>query len=72
MVIYKHGCLTQDDPEQIQQVAREGLKPGTTGLRVQRADHSAMLPPCFCDSLNRRVLGLRYSSVEPNYLITGN
>ena len=31
--------------EQIQQVARAGLEPGTAGLLVQRADHSATLPP---------------------------
>ena len=28
---------TQDDREQIQQVARAGLEPGTAGLRVPRA-----------------------------------
>ena len=26
-------------------MARAGLEPGTAGLRVQRADHSATLPP---------------------------
>ena len=36
---------TRDDREQIQQVARAGLEPGTAGLRVRRADHSATLPP---------------------------
>ena len=36
---------TRDDRAQIQQVARAGLEPGTTGLRVRRADHSATLPP---------------------------
>ena len=33
----------------IQQVARGGLEPGTEGLRVQRADHSATLPSCSRD-----------------------
>ena len=33
------------DQEQIQQVARAGLQPGTAELRVQRHDHSAMQPP---------------------------
>ena len=36
---------TRDYREQIQQVARAGLEPGTAGLRVRRADHSATLPP---------------------------
>ena len=36
---------TRDDREQIQQVARAGLEPGTAGLRVRRADNSATLPP---------------------------
>ena len=35
---------TRDDRAQIQQVARAGLEPGTAGLRVRRADHSATLP----------------------------
>ena len=34
---------TRDDREQIQQVARAGHEPGTTGLRVRRADHLATL-----------------------------
>ena len=36
---------TQNNQEQIQQVARVGLKPGTTGLWVRRADHMATPPP---------------------------
>ena len=36
---------TWDHQEQIQQVARAGLKPGTAGLQVWLADHSATLPP---------------------------
>ena len=31
--------------KQIQVVARAGLEPGTAGLRVRHADHSATLPP---------------------------
>ena len=31
----------------IQQVARARIEPGTAGLRVRRADHSAILPPLF-------------------------
>ena len=34
---------TRDDWEQIQQVARAGLEPGTAGLQVRPADHSATL-----------------------------
>ena len=36
---------TRDDREQIQQVARAGLEPGTAELGVWRSDHSATLPP---------------------------
>ena len=32
--------------KQIQVVVRAGLKPGTAGLRVRHADHSATLLPC--------------------------
>ena len=32
---------------QIQQVARAGLEPGTTGLQVRRADQSATLPTAY-------------------------
>ena len=45
---YLQACLkiwTRDDREHIQQVARAGLKHGTAGLRVQRGDLSATLPP---------------------------
>ena len=31
--------------KQIQVVVRMGLEPGTVGLRVRHADHSAVLPP---------------------------
>ena len=40
---------TRDDRAQIQQVARAGLEPGTAGLRVRRADHSAALPSVGID-----------------------
>ena len=36
---------TRDDREELHQVTRAALKPGTAGLRVQHADHSATLPP---------------------------
>ena len=36
---------TRDNRVQIQQVATAGLEPGTAGLRVRRAEHSATLPP---------------------------
>ena len=39
---------TQDDREQIQQVARAGLEPGNTGLWVQHADHSATAASLLC------------------------
>ena len=35
---------TRDDREQIQQVARARIEPGTAGLRFRRADYSATLP----------------------------
>ena len=38
---------TRDDQEQIQQVPRACLEPGTAGLWGHCADHSAMLPPVF-------------------------
>ena len=34
----------RDDREQIQQMARARIEPGTAGLRVRRADYSATLP----------------------------
>ena len=37
--------LNSGRPIAIEQVARVGLEPGTTGLRVRRADHSATLTP---------------------------
>ena len=36
--------------KQIQVVARAGLEPGTAGLRVRHANHSATLPPCWINS----------------------
>ena len=53
------GWLIHSWPGQIQQVARAGLEPGTAGLRVRRADHSATLPPVppkYNRSLYRRVI----------------
>ena len=47
---------TRDDREQIQQVARAGLEPGTAGLRVQPTDHSATLPPYFFSSNNAKLV----------------
>ena len=49
MAIYKcgRGFELGRSVKQIQLVARAGLEPGTAGLRVLRADHSATLPPCF-------------------------
>ena len=43
--IYKRdrGFELRTTQEQIQQVARAGLEPGTAGLRVRRVDHSATL-----------------------------
>ena len=45
--IYKRGRGFElgATEKQIQVVARAGLEPGTYGLRVQHADHSATLPP---------------------------
>lgn len=41
------ASLAKDyDWEQVQQVARMGLKPRTAGLQVGCAEHSATLPPC--------------------------
>ena len=37
-------------------MARAGLEPGTAGLRVQRADHSATLPPYFFSSNNAKLV----------------
>jgi len=47
LAIYKRGRgfelgVTE---KQTQVVVRAGLEPGTAGLRVRRADHSATLPP---------------------------
>ena len=47
--IYKRGRGFElvATEKQIQVVARAGLEPGTAGLRVRHADHSATLPPCM-------------------------
>ena len=37
-------------------MARAGLEPWTAGLRVQRADHSATLPPYFFSSNNAKLV----------------
>ena len=42
-----HRIWTQDDREQIQQVAGVGLEPVTAALWVRRANHSATLPQIF-------------------------
>ena len=46
LAIYKcgQGFELGRSVKQIQLVARAGLEPGTAGLRVRRADHSATLP----------------------------
>ena len=46
MAIYKRGRGFElgRTEKQIQEVARAGLEPGTAGLRVRHADHSATLP----------------------------
>ena len=47
MVIYKRGRGFElgTTENNFQQVTRAELEPGTAGLRVRRADHSATLPP---------------------------
>ena len=46
LAIYKCGQEVElgATEKQIQIVVRAGLEPGTAGLRVQHADHSATLP----------------------------
>jgi len=46
LAIYKRGRGFELGAvvKQIQVVVRTGLEPGTAGLRVRRADHSATLP----------------------------
>ena len=46
MAIYKRGREFELGPTEhkIKQVARAGFEPGTAGLRVRRADHSATMP----------------------------
>ena len=46
LAIYKcgRGFELGRSVKQIQLLARAGLEPGTAGLRVRRADHSATLP----------------------------
>ena len=43
--------LNLGDQEQIQQVARAGLEPGTAGLQVWHTDHSTMLTLCWWKSI---------------------
>jgi len=47
LAIYKlgRGFELEATKKQIQVVVRAGLEPGTTGLRVRHANHSATLPP---------------------------
>ena len=47
LAIYKRGRGFElgATEKQIQVVARAGLEPGTAGLRVRHADHSATLAP---------------------------
>ena len=47
LAIYKHGRGFElgATVKQIQVVVRAGLEPGSDGLRVRHADHSATLPP---------------------------
>ena len=56
LAIYKRGRGFElgRTEKQIQVVARAGLEPGTTGLRVRHADHSATLPPRW--SCSRKVV----------------
>ena len=50
---------TRENREQIQQVTIAGFEPGTTRLRVQRADHSARLsPPVWWLALHYNQRGL--------------
>ena len=52
MAIYKRGQGFElgATEKQIQVVVRAGLEPGTAGLRVRQADHSATLPPCLLNA----------------------
>ena len=56
MAIYKRGREFKlgTTRAQIQQVARAGLEPGTAGLRVRSADHSATLPPYKSEKITER------------------
>ena len=49
LAIYKRGPGFElgATEKQAQVVVRAELEPGTAGLRVRRADHSATLPPCL-------------------------
>ena len=49
LAIYKHGRGFElgATEKQFQVAVRAGLEPGTAGLRVRHADHSATLPPCM-------------------------
>ena len=47
LAIYKHsrGVELMATEKQLQIVVRAGLEPRTSGLKVQRPNHSATLPP---------------------------
>ena len=63
---------TRDDRAQIQQVARAGLEPGTAGLWVRRADHSATLPPHSRIANSRRaVINRQGPGISPGYYERG-
>ena len=55
LAIYKRGRGFElgRTKKEIQEVVRAGLEPGTAGLRVRHADHSATLPP-----FNLRLAGM--------------
>ena len=62
--------LNSVDQEQIQQVARAELKPGIAGLRVQRTDHSATLPPPQSFRLVKLLLSYsKHISINDFYLL---
>ena len=58
LAIYKRGRRFElgATEKQIQVVDRAGLEPGTAGLPVRHADHSATLFPLKCHSLSNRTL----------------
>ena len=62
LAIYKRGRGFElgATEKQIQVVARAGLEPGTAGLRVRHADHSATLPPHLESHLANRMLAFMH------------